>query len=108
LTALLTLALRDGFADMGERAQLHRRHGLDAEGIAARVLAELSRPRGHDEPWPREAPPCGGRNVQWWKRIPGGMNPGACLFGRGSRRASAHRLAATARGIRCLPAAART
>ncbi|HZE15621.1 MAG TPA: hypothetical protein VE197_07870, partial [Mycobacterium sp.] len=42
-TTLLTLALRDGFAAARERADLHRRHGLDAEGITKQVLVEFAR-----------------------------------------------------------------
>jgi len=42
-TALLTLALADGFAPARERAGVHRQHGLDADGIAGQVEAELSR-----------------------------------------------------------------
>jgi deoxyxylulose-5-phosphate synthase len=42
-TTLLTLALRDGFATARERADLHRRHGLDAEGVTKQVLVEFAR-----------------------------------------------------------------
>ena len=42
-TTLLTLALRDGFAAARERTDLHRRHGLDAEGVTKQVLVEVAR-----------------------------------------------------------------
>jgi 1-deoxy-D-xylulose-5-phosphate synthase len=49
-TALLTLALADGFAPAGERAGVLAQHGLDAAGIARQVQAELGRitDRGRD------------------------------------------------------------
>jgi 1-deoxy-D-xylulose-5-phosphate synthase len=42
-TALLTLALSDGFAPVCDRAGVHRQHGLDAEGITRKVESEYAR-----------------------------------------------------------------
>jgi 1-deoxy-D-xylulose-5-phosphate synthase len=54
--SLLTLTLADGFAAIGERADLHRRHGLHADGIAQRVAAQLSEVRRRRPALPEHVP----------------------------------------------------